>query len=97
MVCRRVIVSEHAHEQMVTRNISREDVLFIVSNGETIETYPNDPRGPSCLLLGFIGERPLHVCVGVKGAPDLCVVITAYEPHPDLWDNDYRTRKGTRA
>ena len=96
-ICRRVIVSVHAHDQMVMRNISRKEMLLVLANGDIIETYPRDPRGPSHLVLGYVGGRPFHVCVGVADAPDVCVVITAYEPHPDLWEGDYRTRKGARA
>jgi hypothetical protein len=35
------------------RMISSNEVETVVAQGEVIEDYPNDPRGHSCLMLGF--------------------------------------------
>jgi hypothetical protein len=45
----------HAIRQMSRplRMISSNEVEAVVCRGETIEDYPNDPRGHSCLMLGF--------------------------------------------
>lgn len=54
---------------------------------------PDDPRGPSCLILGFTEtRRPLHVVCGhLEG--DQILIITAYEPDREEWEADWRTRK----
>lgn len=40
--------------------ISPREIERVVLQGELIEDYPEDPRGHSCLLLGFGDEgRPL--------------------------------------
>jgi hypothetical protein len=36
----------------------------IIEHGELLEEYPDDPRGESCLVLGFVGSRPLHAVLG---------------------------------
>ena len=65
-----------------------------IETGVLIESYPNDPRGPSCLLLGYSSEdRPLHVVCG-KFDDDELLIITAYEPSATEWKSDWRTRKG---
>jgi hypothetical protein len=50
------------------------------------------PRGASCLILGSVGGRPLHVVCGRLESDDI-LIITAYEPDPGEWENDWRTRK----
>ena len=64
-----------------------------ILNGEIIERYPNDPRGPSCLVFGSTEEgHPIHiVCANLEDARLL--IVTAYEPNPDEWKQDWRTRK----
>ncbi|MDP1715758.1 MAG: DUF4258 domain-containing protein [Anaerolineales bacterium] len=48
---------------------------------EIIEDYPDDPRGASCLVLGwFEPDLPIHVCVGISS--DMPEIITAYRPSP---------------
>jgi hypothetical protein len=34
--------------------------MAIIEHREMLEQYPNDPRGESSLVLGFVGSRPLH-------------------------------------
>lgn len=61
---------------------------------EIIEDYPDDDRGPCCLILWWtpIGE-PLHAVIGYDGdRPD---VVTVYSPpDPNIWESDFRTRRG---
>ena len=53
----RVLYLPHAVRQMShsDRMIAPAEVEHIAISGEVIEDYPQDPRGPSCLLLG-VGE-----------------------------------------
>ena len=65
--------------------------------GTIIEPYPNDPRGASCLILGFTSQgRHLHIVCG-KLEEDEILIITAYEPNLHEWEKDWKTRrKGIR-
>ena len=80
-------LSLHAIERIARRRISVSDIEeALLSNGaEIIENYPNDPRGPSCLVLGFLANAiPLHIqCT----YPPSVVIVTAYGPSPEEWRN----------
>lgn len=83
----------HAGDRMIERHISVSEVeeALVSRNVEVIEDYPDDPRSPSCLILGMTrGGRPLHIqCT----YPPNVAVVTAYEPKSEEW-MDWRIRKG---
>ena len=72
--------------------ISSVEVQMVIEQGEIIEHYPDDPRGHSCLMLGF-GEnvRPIHVLCSPK--VEFLAIITAYLPDKDEWEDDFRVRR----
>ena len=79
-------------EKLRQRKIEIRELEEAVSTGEIIEDYPTDPRGPSCLILGYTqGDRPLHIVCGIMEAELL--VITAYEPNLEEWEPDWKTRR----
>jgi len=86
-------LSKHAVDQSIVRDVSVSELEQAISNRtEVIEDYPEDKRGPSCLILGFTSaSRPLHVQCSYASRP-LVKIITLYEPDPDLWI-DLRTRR----
>lgn len=66
---RRTLFLPHALDRMNSPEwmISRHEVRAVVFNRELIEDYPDDPRGHSCLLLGYGEEgRPIHVVCAPK-------------------------------
>jgi len=93
MECASFIFSRHALTQMFSRSIAVEEIKPVLSHGEAIESYPDDRPYPSCLLLGKVQARVLHVVVAQNSGDGACVVITAYEPNSTLWSADYKTRK----
>lgn len=59
---------------------------------EIIENYPNDPRGHSCLILGFgIDNRPIHIVCAPKN--EYLAIITPYIPNEEEWENNFKKRK----
>jgi len=89
----RYIVSFTHTEKVRLRKIEAEEIEEAIYEGTIIEPYPDDPRGASCLILGFVsGDRPLHVICG-KIEEDEILIITAYEPDPREWEGDWKTRK----
>ena len=67
----------HAVDPMTQRHITVDDVVGILLSGqaEIIENYPDDPRGPSCLILGFEAyAMTMHVQCSY---PPSVVIITA--------------------
>ena len=89
----RIIFRIHAIQRMFTRQISDENVRYALDKGEVIENYPNDTPYPSRLLLGWIGSRPLHVVVAENSEQMEQIIITAYEPNPDQWEEGFKKRK----
>jgi len=46
---------------MFHRKIKKDDVVTVIKNGQIIIDYPDDNPYPSCLILGFINDVPLHI------------------------------------
>ncbi len=86
------VISFTHTEKLRERKIGAHDLEEAICNGAIIEDYPDDPRGPSCLTLGRCGDRPLHVVCG-QFQEQRVLIITAYEPDPDEWESDWRTRR----
>ena len=89
----RVFFRMHAIRRMCERDISVEDVANVLAMGEIIERYPDDTPYPSRLVLGFVGNRPLHVVAADNTADQETIVVTVYEPSPDMWDAAFRRRQ----
>lgn len=90
---KRLLFLPHAIRQMSRpqRMISSNEVVVVVTQGEVIEDYPNDPRGHSCLMLGF-GEASRGVHVVCSPKDEYLAIITAYLPDPTQWSEDFRWR-----
>lgn len=83
----------HALDMMVERSISPDDVLYVLEFGEVIREYVDDKPYPSSLRLGWIGDRPIHIVSAGDKEHDCVIIITVYEPSPDLWDDEFRRLK----
>ena len=80
---------ERDSDQITAREIEES---LLSRESKIIEDYPNDPRGPSCLILGFTKEDlPIHSVCGMW-EPETLVIITVYRPDPDEWI-DWQIRK----
>lgn len=93
MECSAVRFTGHAFERLFSRAISPDSVLRIIREGEMIASYPDDTPFPSVLILGFEKRAPIHVVVAKKPGTGTCFVVTVYRPDPDLWSNDFKTRR----
>jgi len=91
-------VTLHAQQERLEEDLDLAEIeTAIIDHGELLEQYPNDPRGESCLVLGFVGGRPVHSVLGwVKmtgGTQKMLRLITVYTPTAPKW-SDPRTRGG---
>ena len=84
-------ISFHAEKERYAESISLADIEAAILNGEILEDYPDDPRGESCLILGYAEGRPIHVVCGYTSTHAIRV-ITVYLPKPPKW-RDERTRR----
>ena len=74
--------------------ISENEVREAVLSGQIINEYPEDKPYPSVLILGFTrNRRPIHVVAAHEPEEDRAVVVTAYEPTPELWYDLRRMRR----
>ncbi|MHB1416006.1 MAG: DUF4258 domain-containing protein [Chloroflexota bacterium] len=89
----RLVFSGHAVQRMFERGIQVDDVRAVLATGEVIAEYPDDRPYPSRLILGWVGERPLHVVAALDSTSGACYVVTVYVPDPGQWSADYRTRR----
>jgi hypothetical protein len=89
-------VSFHAQQERLEEDLDLIQIeAAIIEHGELLEEYTDDPRGESCLVLGFVGSRPLHAVLGwatMKGETQRMLrLITVYTPTVPKW-TDPRTR-----
>ena len=83
----------HAVRRMFQRDIFEEDVELLLKEGKIIERYDDDFPLPSLLISGADAEgHPLHVVAGINNAEKIIVVITAYEPDPLKWSDNFTGR-----
>jgi Domain of unknown function (DUF4258) len=90
--CRELIFTAHAVRRMAEHALRAAQVRWVIESGEIIESDLNDVPYPSHLILGFLGDEPLHVVIGVDAVNQRCYVITVYEPDPGRWSSDFRRR-----
>ena len=77
-------ITQHAQQEMAEDEISLDDVLEAIQDGEILEHYPEHRRGACCLLCGLTDKgRPLHIVCTT--AQPVLILITAYEPRPPKW------------
>jgi hypothetical protein len=93
MTCKEVLFSDHAITQMFKRNISVDDVKRVIEGGANIAEYPYDKPYPSCLMLASVNNRPIHIVVGKDEEKERCIVVTAYEPDPSIWEPGFKSKR----
>jgi hypothetical protein len=87
--------SKHAEREREADKITVGELEQALMRCEVIEDYPDDPRGPSSLVLGFAGERPVHAVCAVRDDPEELLLVTVYDPskRSERWTDDYRGRR----
>ena len=86
-------ISFHAEKERYAEDISIADIETAITTGEILEDYPNDPRGPSCLILGYSQNRPIHIVCGYSSFKWVRI-ITVYLPKPPKWIDERTRGKG---
>ena len=89
-----VRISDHGYDELAADGILAREAVEGVSRAILVEDYPNYPKG-ACVLVRetVIDGQHIHVVWGIpKGKAEPAVLITAYRPDPDLWENDFLRR-----
>lgn len=90
---RKVGWKRHALKKLLERGIKRVEVFDALENCEIVEAYLHDKPLPSFLLLGYHEKKALHTVVAVDETEEILWVITIYEPSPEEWEKDLKTRR----
>lgn len=93
MTCHRLVFSGHAVRRMFERGIRECDVRRVVESGQVIAEYPDDRPFPSCLIVGYVNDMPLHVVVAMDSQGDTCHIVTVYIPDPRVWHSEFKRRR----
>lgn len=86
-------ISYHAEKERYTEDISISDIEAAIFNGEILVDYPDDQRGPSCLVLGYSKDRPIHIVCGYTSIKQIRI-ITVYLPKQPKWVDERTRGKG---
>lgn len=89
----KLIYRQHAIKRMHERCITEEEVEHALARGAIIESYPDDTPYPSALVLGHAGTKTVHVVYADDAAENTKIIITVYEPSPEIWHDDLKTRR----
>jgi len=88
-------VSLHALRELENDGLLIEALIDGIGNCTLVEEYPEYHKGPCVLILQFDEfARPIHLLWGIPaGADEPAVLITAYQPDPDRWSEDFTGRR----
>jgi hypothetical protein len=90
-----VRVSGHGYDELVADGLSAREVVDGVADADLVEDYPDYPKGPCVLVLQRDRRnRAIHVVWGIpKGLASPAVLVTAYRPAPERWEDDLLRRR----
>ena len=90
-----VRISDHGYDELSADGILAREAIEGLSSAILVEDYPNYPKGACVLVRETVNDgRYIHAVWGMpKGETEPAVLITAYRPDADLWENDLLRRK----
>lgn len=84
-------VTQHAQKEMDDEDITLDEVIEAIIEGQILEDYPEHKRGSCCLVYGRTKKAvPLHI-VCTTTQPKL-IIITVYKPTLPKWVSPTKRR-----
>lgn len=87
-------ISIHAEKERYAEGITIHDIEEAIYNGEILEDYPDDPRGASCLILGYSNNNPIHIVCGFTAVKWIRIITVYFPKHPKWIDEKTRAEGG---
>ncbi len=90
-----VRISEHGYDELANDHLTAREIVRGIESAILIEDYPDFPKGASVLVLQTDkNDNPIHVVWGIpKGHDSPAVLVTAYRPDPDRWNETFTERR----
>jgi hypothetical protein len=90
-----ILISEHGYNELAEDGITAREVIAGIHDAVMVEEYPDYPKGPCILVLQKDQKgKPIHVVWGIpKGYNKPVVLVTAYRPDLELWDENFTERR----
>jgi hypothetical protein len=83
----------HATRRMFERDISEDELMSVLLNGQIIETYPNDKPFPSVLVNGISNKgKTIHVVISKDIESKRLYIVTVYVPNSSKWTENFSRR-----
>ena len=90
-----VRISEHGYDALADDGLTVDELLLGAGSAVLVEKYPDYPKGAAVLVLQrAVDGSPVHAVSGVpRGYNRPAVLVTAYRPDPNLWDETFTRRR----
>jgi hypothetical protein len=88
------VISEHGYDALADDGFTVDELLLGAGSAVVVEEYPDYPKGAAVLVLQrSVDGSPVHAVWGVpRGYNRPAVLVTAYRPDPNLWDETFTRR-----
>lgn len=71
-------MTDHALEEADADDLTLEDIVHILLNGDLDSTYTDDPRGTRYVVRGDVDEAEVDVVCRFRTDGTLLIIITVY-------------------